>query len=100
MGFLRSGWVSSGILWTTGFPAQAEKPAKAGAVSVSGGRHIPGGLFRALAEKESLHLAREILPGALVGEIQPVFVDQHRLMLEPELPGFLADVVVNAFPQF
>ena len=36
-----------------------------------------------LAEEVTLHLARQILAGALVGQVQPVFIDQHRLVLEP-----------------
>src|SRR5690606_4937506 len=51
------------------------------------------------AEKEILHLPGKILPGPLVGQIQPVFIDQHGLVLHPRRPGLLADRGVDPLPQ-
>src|SRR3954447_12540165 len=67
--------------------------------SVSRG-HVAGRLVRARAEEMVFHLALEVLAGALVGQVQAVLVDQHRLLLEPLLPGFLADAVVEALAEF
>ena len=53
----------------------------------------------AAAEKVVLHLAGQILAGALVGQVQAVFVDQHGLVLEPGGPGFFADVFPDALAQ-
>src|SRR3569623_3734198 len=63
-------------------------------------RDVAGSGVCAAAEEMILHLPLEVLAGALVGQVQPVLVDQHRLLLEPLLPGFLADAVVEAHAQF
>src|SRR5205823_4961034 len=41
-------------------------------------------------EEEVFHLPGEVLARPLIGEIETILVDQHRLMLEPRRPGFLA----------
>src|SRR5205085_1956559 len=43
------------------------------------------------AEKEILHLARQVLAGPLVGQIETILVDQHGLVLHPGRPRLLAD---------
>src|ERR1022692_4636349 len=66
-------------------------------MSRSGRRwHVAGGLFRTAAEEEAFHLARQILTGARVGEVQAILVDEHGLVLLPGLEGFFADIVVDA----
>ncbi|MNC97590.1 hypothetical protein D3C83_152920 [compost metagenome] len=40
-----------------------------------------------------LHLLHQVIAGLLVGEVQPVLIDQHFLLLEPLLPRFLRNVV-------
>src|SRR5690242_18822528 len=62
-------------------------------------RDVAGGLVRAAAEEVVLHLALQVFACALVGQVQAVLVDQHRLLLEPLLPGFLADAFVDALAQ-
>ena len=46
-----------------------------------------------------LHLLGEIFPRTRVGEVQFVLVDEHGLMLDPGLPGFLGDILVNALAE-
>ncbi|MEI2718885.1 MAG: hypothetical protein V9E87_01895 [Gemmatimonadales bacterium] len=52
------------------------------------------------AEEVVFHLALEVLAGALVGQVQAVLVDQHRLVLEPAGPGLLAHALPDALAQF
>src|SRR3954471_2082555 len=67
----------------------------------SGGRRdVARGSVRAAAEEMAFHLALEVLARPLVRQVQAVLVDQHRLLLQPALPGFLADVFVDALAQF
>src|SRR4029078_2386359 len=63
-----------------------------------GRRHVSARPLGAAAGEESLHLARQILAGALVGEIEPILVDEHRLVLHPRRPAFLAPRGVDALP--
>src|SRR5437763_16029300 len=63
-------------------------------------RDVAGRLVSARAEEMILHLPLQVLTCALVREVQPVLVDQHRLLLQPLLPGFLADALVDALAQF
>ena len=49
---------------------------------------------RAFAKEMLFHLAGQVLAGAQIGQVQAVFIDQHGLVLHPQRPGFLADVVV------
>ena len=62
--------------------------------------YVSLGNVGAAAEKVLFHLAREVLAGTRIGQVQPVFIDQHRLLLEPCGPGFLADVFPDAFAEF
>ena len=74
------------------------------------GSAMPPGLIRrgnvalrdvgAVAEEVRFHLARQVLAGALVGQVQPVLVDQHGLLLEPGGPGFLAHALPDALAEF
>src|SRR5258707_7110070 len=45
-------------------------------------------------------LFRSIFPRARIGEVQLVLVYEHGLMLDPGLPGFLGDVLVDALAEF
>ena len=58
-----------------------------------------GRLFSAFAEQKQLHLPRQILASPLVGQVEPVFIDQHGLLLHPVSPGLLADFFPDAFAQ-
>jgi hypothetical protein len=49
-------------------------------------------------QKHGLDLAVEELPGLGITGIQPVVVDQERLMLEPVAPAILADFLVDLLP--
>src|SRR3982751_6313356 len=62
-------------------------------------RDISARLLGPGAEEEILHLAREILPGTLIGEIEAVFVDEHGLVLHPGRPRLLAHGSVDALAQ-
>src|SRR5450759_4330671 len=55
------------------------------------GRDVAGHSVCATAKKMVFHLARQVLTGSGIGQIEPVFVDQHGLLLHPVSPGFLAD---------
>src|SRR5512141_2972048 len=50
---------------------------------------------RALAEEVLAHLLLEVLARPRVGEVQPVLVHQHLLVLEPSLPRLLRDRLVE-----
>ena len=52
-----------------------------------------------LDDEESDTFEVKALTRALIGEIQPVFVDQHGLVLEPLRPGLLGNVLVDALAQ-
>src|SRR4051812_47766155 len=41
----------------------------------------------------ALGLLHQVFAGARIGEVQAILVDEHRLLLEPLLPGFLGDVL-------
>src|SRR6266436_1188053 len=58
--------------------------------------HFVGSGFEAML----LHLLCEIFPRARVGEVQLVLVDEHGLVLDPGLPGFLGDVLIDALAEF
>jgi hypothetical protein len=63
-------------------------------------RNITRRLLGTVAEEEVFHLPSQILPGALIGQIQAIFVDQHGLVFHPELPSLLADRVVDFLAKF
>src|SRR5512137_1103252 len=63
-------------------------------------RNVARRLFGPGSEEELLHLACQVLTCSGIGQVQPVLVDEHRLVLLPELEGFLADVVVDALTEF
>src|SRR5439155_17428526 len=46
-----------------------------------------------------LHLLREVVARLLVGEVEPVLVHQHLLVLEPLLPRFLRHVLEDALAE-
>ncbi|KAI1691751.1 hypothetical protein DdX_21651 [Ditylenchus destructor] len=54
----------------------------------------------AFAEEVLFHLPSQVLAGAQIGQVQPVLVDQHGLLLEPGGPGFLADAFPDPLAQF
>src|SRR4051794_29813150 len=62
-------------------------------------RDVARGGIGAAAEEVRFHLALEVLARTLVGEVQPVLVDQHGLVLQPGGPGLLADVLVQALAE-
>src|SRR5512137_933162 len=62
-------------------------------------RHVIRRQLRALAEEELLRLLEEDLVGAGVSRGQPVLVHDHLEVLEPHLPGFLGDGVVDALAE-
>src|SRR5690348_14873946 len=72
-------------------------PARA-AVSPSDGSLLARvhGFLRAALEQEAFHVARQERARLRVHEIQPVVVDQHRLLLQPLRPTFRADFRLNA----
>jgi hypothetical protein len=53
----------------------------------------------AVTKEVFFHLALEVFTGALVGQVQTVFVDQHGLLLDPISPSLFADAFPNAFAQ-
>src|SRR6266436_1188052 len=55
--------------------------------------------FESRPDEMLLHLLGEIFPRARVGEVQLVLVDEHGLVLDPGLPGFLGDVLVDALAE-
>src|SRR6516165_8608689 len=63
-------------------------------------RDVPLRDVGAVAEEVLFHLARQVLAGARIREVQPVLVDQHGLLLEPGGPGLLADVCPDPFAEF
>src|SRR3954454_5772854 len=81
-----------------GVPSSSQ--ATASLMALLRGRDVSRRSLGATAEEVVLHLALEVLAGALVRQVQPVLVDQHGLLLEPLLPGFLADAVVDPLAQF
>src|SRR5690606_17213804 len=62
-------------------------------------RYVAGRLLGAGAEEIRLHLRRQVLAGARVGEVQAVFVDQHRLVPDPALPRLFRDVLVQSLAE-
>ena len=56
-------------------------------------------LLRAAAEEELLHFLDQELARLRLDRRQPVLVQQHRLVLEPALPRFLGNVLVDALPE-
>src|SRR4051812_25130744 len=65
-----------------------------------GGRDVAGGLVGSGAEEMVFHLPLQVLARPLVREVEPVLVDQHGLLLQPLLPGFLADGLVDPLAEF
>src|SRR5437016_2934753 len=82
-----------------GVPSACHWTGSAMAVSLLTGRHVALCHVRAAAEEVVLHLPAQVVARALVREIQAVLVDQHRLLLEPLRPGFLAHVLVDALAE-
>src|SRR5271154_2364918 len=50
-------------------------------------RHVARRDVGTPAEEVTFHLLREILARARIGEAEAIFVDEHRLVLEPLRPG-------------
>lgn len=59
----------------------------------------PGGFVNPSAKKVLFHLPCQILTRLGIGKIEPVFVDQHGLVLFPHFKSFFADILKNAFSQ-
>ncbi len=85
---------------------EKRKPGDAGLVETEreggasgAGWHVARSGIRAAAEEVLLHLAREVLARARIGEVQSVLVHEHGLVLEPAGPGFLAHVLEDALAQ-
>src|SRR5688572_15392536 len=74
-------------------------PGLSGRLLPGGWRHVAGRPVRARAEEMLLLLLREVVASFLVGKVEPVLVDQHLLLLEPLLPGFLGDVLEDTLAQ-
>src|SRR6185312_6529220 len=53
-------------------------------------------LLRAALEQEAFHVPREEGARLRVHEVQPVVVDQHRLLLQPLRPALCANLGLNA----
>ena len=56
-------------------------------------RNVTCGHLRAGAEEIILHLLGKVFARIDIGQIEPVFIDQHGLELDPALPGFLGDIL-------
>src|SRR5688572_6360407 len=56
-------------------------------------------LGRAAAEEELLHLLDQEFARLRVDRRQAILVEQHRLVLQPALPGFLGNVLVDTLPE-
>src|SRR5476649_1410938 len=65
-----------------------------------GRRHVAHGRVGAVAEEVLFHLRGQVFAGALVGQVQAVFVDQHGLVLEPRGPRLFRDLLVNLLAEF
>ena len=63
------------------------------------GRNVAGRHLGAAAEEMLLHLLGQPLAGPDIGERKAILVDEHRLVLEPRLPGFLRHALVDALPE-
>src|ERR1700716_1185046 len=63
-------------------------------------RYVTRSRVRSLAEEMLFHLYRQILARARVGQIQPVFIDQHGLVLEPPGPCFLRYAFPDSLAEF
>src|SRR5262249_19167327 len=70
-------------------------PRPGNLASLRGGRTVIGRELGALAEEELLRLVEEDLLPALGREVESVLIHDHLRVLEPELPRFLRDVVVD-----
>jgi phosphate transport system protein len=62
-------------------------------------RNIARGDIGALAEEVPLGLLHQVLARLGIGEVEPVLVHQHGLLLEPLLPGFPGDVLPDPLAQ-
>src|SRR5271154_3793588 len=56
--------------------------------------------FGAFAEEELFHLFFNYFLRARVERIQPKLVHHHFRMLNPQLPGFFRDTVIDSFAEF
>ncbi len=75
-------------------------PAPRRAVLLLRRRHEVRRQRRAFAEEELLALFAEDLVRLHAGEIEAVLVDDHLRVLQPHLPCFQGDLVVDAFAEF
>ena len=69
------------------------------AITAAGRRDVVRAGQLAAAEEVFLHFLGQELARLGVGEDQAVFVDQAGLVLEPGLPGLLADLFVDALAE-
>ena len=70
-----------------------------GGIELSAGGHIALGRIGTIAKKVVFHLARQVLAGTQIGQVETVFIDQHGLVLQPVGPGLFAHAFPNAFAQ-
>src|SRR5450759_6031728 len=63
-------------------------------------RHVSRRGVGTAAEEVLFQLFGQILPRRAVRQVEAVLVDQHGLMLDPLLPGFLGYVFPEALAQF
>src|SRR5262245_2978094 len=71
-----------------------------GARTLLGGRGpVVRRQLRPLAEEELVRLLEEDRLPARRGEVEPVLVDDHLRVLQPQLPGLLGDAVVDLLAQ-
>src|SRR6186713_645820 len=62
-------------------------------------RDVARRLLRPFAEQEPLHLAPQEIACGGIERRDAVLVDQHGLVREPLVPGFLRDVLVDALAE-
>src|SRR4029077_6201645 len=62
-------------------------------------RDVARGGVGAFAEEMPLGLLHEVFARARVGEVEPVLVDQHGLLLQPLRPGFLGNALPDALAE-
>ena len=55
-------------------------------------------LFAARLEEERLHVLRQKAARLRIHDVEPVVVDQHRLLLQPQPPAVLADLSTMRWP--
>jgi hypothetical protein len=62
-------------------------------------RHVARSSVGALTKEMLLHLFGKLFSGADICKVEPVFVDEHGLVLDPALPGFLRHALENSLAE-